>query len=88
MTFMTSRRKLKIKKSKLRGEISQGMICSEAELGLADKSEGILIFEADAVIGSLVCEHVAVASRLEGARTLPVQVAATTNVPLETKTES
>uniref|UniRef100_A0AAV1VD26 tRNA-binding domain-containing protein n=1 Tax=Peronospora matthiolae TaxID=2874970 RepID=A0AAV1VD26_9STRA len=78
-------RKLKIKKSKLRGEISQGMICSEAELGLADKSEGILIFEADAVVGSLVREHVAVASRLEGAHTLPVHVAATTDVPLETR---
>ncbi|CAH0515016.1 unnamed protein product [Peronospora belbahrii] len=57
-------KKLKIKKSKLRGEISQGMICSEAELGLADESDGIFIFEADARVGSLVIEHHTIASRL------------------------
>lgn len=55
---------VKIKKSKLRGEVSQGMICSEAELGLADESDGILIFDDDAPIGSLVQDWGAVASRL------------------------
>lgn len=30
------------------GVVSQGMLCSEAELGLADASEGILTFPADA----------------------------------------
>lgn len=38
---------LKIKRSKLRGEVSEGMICSLAELGLAQESEGIYIFESD-----------------------------------------
>lgn len=55
---------MKIKKSKLRGEVSQGMICSEAELGLADSSDGILILEDDAPVGSLVQDWGSVARRL------------------------
>lgn len=55
---------VKIKKSKLRGEVSQGMICSEAELGLALESDGILILEDDAPVGSLVQDWGSVASRL------------------------
>jgi phenylalanyl-tRNA synthetase beta chain len=38
---------LKIKKSKLRGSPSEGMICSLAELGLSKESEGIYIFGQD-----------------------------------------
>jgi phenylalanyl-tRNA synthetase beta chain len=38
---------LKIKKAKLRGVPSTGMICSLAELGLAKESEGIHIFEEE-----------------------------------------
>jgi phenylalanyl-tRNA synthetase beta chain len=38
---------LKIKRSKLRGVTSQGMICSLAELGLEKESEGIHIFTED-----------------------------------------
>ncbi len=41
----------KIKKAKLRGVESQGMICSAAELGLADSSEGIMPLAGDAPIG-------------------------------------
>ncbi|MFQ5480394.1 MAG: phenylalanine--tRNA ligase subunit beta [Thermodesulfobacteriota bacterium] len=33
----------KIKKSKIRGVVSEGMMCSESELGFAEQSEGILI---------------------------------------------
>ena len=33
----------KIKKSKIRGVVSEGMLCSESELGLADESSGIMI---------------------------------------------
>lgn len=35
----------KIKKAKIRGVESRGMICSEAELGLAERSDGILVLE-------------------------------------------
>jgi phenylalanyl-tRNA synthetase beta chain len=40
-----------IKKSKIRGEYSEGMMCSEKELGLSQESEGILILEGDYRIG-------------------------------------
>ena len=42
----------KIKKAKLRGVESQGMICSAAELGLADSSDGILALPLDAAVGA------------------------------------
>ncbi|MFV0423315.1 phenylalanine--tRNA ligase subunit beta [Oleidesulfovibrio sp.] len=38
---------LKIKKAKLRGQPSCGMICSESELGLSDESDGIMVLPAD-----------------------------------------
>jgi phenylalanyl-tRNA synthetase beta chain len=41
----------KIKKAKLRGVESFGMICSATELGLADASNGILPLSADAPVG-------------------------------------
>jgi len=42
---------LKIKKGKIRGQVSFGMCCSEAELGLADDAAGLLILPADAPVG-------------------------------------
>ena len=47
----------KIKKAKLRGEPSFGMICSEKELGLAEQSNGIMELPADAPIGVDVREY-------------------------------
>ena len=41
----------KIKKAKLRGVESRGMICSAAELGLAEYSDGIMPLPADAPVG-------------------------------------
>ncbi|OOZ44611.1 phenylalanine--tRNA ligase subunit beta [Solemya velum gill symbiont] len=42
----------KIKKAKLRGVQSLGMICSASELGLADSSDGIMPLPADAPLGT------------------------------------
>ncbi len=42
----------KIKRSKIRGEESAGMLCSEKELGLADDSAGIMILPPDYPLGT------------------------------------
>ncbi|MDF1582542.1 MAG: phenylalanine--tRNA ligase subunit beta [Methyloprofundus sp.] len=41
----------KIKKSKLRGELSFGMLCSEKELGIADDANGLMELADDAPVG-------------------------------------
>ncbi|NLV24058.1 MAG: phenylalanine--tRNA ligase subunit beta [Deltaproteobacteria bacterium] len=46
----------KIKKSKIRGCESQGMLCSEKELGLAEESAGILILPPGLPLGQPVFE--------------------------------
>lgn len=46
-----------IKKSKIRGEESQGMMCSEVELGIAEESQGILILPAEAPVGQSFAEY-------------------------------
>ena len=47
---------LKIKKSKLRGEESNGMLCSERELGLSDDHGTLMRLRADAKIGVPLAE--------------------------------
>lgn len=42
---------LKIKKAKLRGVESSGMLCSELELGLSDNHEGLMELPLDAAVG-------------------------------------
>ena len=36
---------LKINKSKIRGEVSMGMICAEDELGLGESHDGIMVLD-------------------------------------------
>lgn len=43
--------KLQIKKAKIRGVVSEGMICAEDEIGMGDKHEGILVLPDDAPVG-------------------------------------
>src|SRR6266487_798449 len=45
------RPKKKLKPSKIRGIPSNGMVCSERELGLSEEHEGILILPEDAPVG-------------------------------------
>ena len=47
---------IKIKKSKIRGVESEGMICSERELGLGDEHSGIWVLPAEAPLGKPVDE--------------------------------
>ena len=47
----------KIKKGKIRGEVSEGMICAEDEIGLGDSHEGIMVLDANAKSGQSASEY-------------------------------
>ncbi len=47
----------KINKSKIRGEVSEGMICAEDEIGLGNDHDGIMVLAADATIGSAAKDY-------------------------------
>ncbi len=47
---------LTVKKAKLRGAPSNGMICSEFEMGLSDEHDGILVLDDTAPVGASVLE--------------------------------
>jgi len=46
-----------IKKSKIRGQASEGMICSEDEVGLGKSHEGIMVLDASAIPGTPAAEY-------------------------------
>lgn len=48
---------MKIKKAKLRGVESFGMLCSAKELGLADTAEGLMVLPADAPLGKDIRDY-------------------------------
>ena len=48
--------KKKLKKAKIRGVVSVGMVCSERELGLSDEHEGILVLSPSAKVGQPLSE--------------------------------
>ena len=41
-----------LKRTKIRGVVSHGMICSSRELGLGDEHDGILVLDPDAPVGA------------------------------------
>ncbi|MFY0607411.1 MAG: phenylalanine--tRNA ligase subunit beta [Cyclobacteriaceae bacterium] len=45
-----------IKKAKIRGEASQGMLCAEDEIGLGSSHDGLLILETDLPNGTAISE--------------------------------
>ena len=47
----------KIKKGKIRGEVSEGMICAEDEIGLGTDHDGIMVLDADARVGQPAAEY-------------------------------
>lgn len=49
--YPTKGESFKIKKAKIRGEVSEGMICAEDEIGLGESHAGIMILPEDAPIG-------------------------------------
>ena len=51
-----------IKKSKLRGEPSEGMICAEDEIGLGSSHDGIMVLDPEAVPGTPASQYFKVES--------------------------
>lgn len=52
----------KIKKGKIRGEVSEGMICAEDELGLGKDHDGILVLSEEVATGTAAAQALGVAS--------------------------
>jgi len=46
-----------IKKSKIRGEVSEGMICAEDEVGLGSGHDGIMVLPDSAIVGTPASEY-------------------------------
>ena len=55
---------MKLKRSKIRGVVSNGMICSSRELGLGADHEGILVLDPDAPVGAPLAEVLGAGPRI------------------------
>ncbi|MDR0418791.1 MAG: phenylalanine--tRNA ligase subunit beta, partial [Prevotellaceae bacterium] len=55
--YFSSGEEIKIKKSKLRGVESQGMICAEDELGIGTSHDGIMVLKKDAPVGQPISTY-------------------------------
>ncbi len=51
-TLYEDEKEWKIKKAKIRGEVSEGMICAEDEIGLGNSHEGIMVLDDNATVGT------------------------------------
>ena len=54
--FPTEGESFEIKKSKIRGEVSEGMICAEDEIGLGKGHDGIVVLDDSAKVGTLAAD--------------------------------
>lgn len=64
----------KIKKSKIRGQVSMGMLCSEKELGLSEEAAGILILPPACALGQPLFEAL-------GVKDFQIEIGLTPNRP-------
>jgi len=55
--YPTGHDPIKIKKAKIRGEVSMGMICAEDELGLGTSHDGIMVLETDLPNGTPAAKY-------------------------------
>lgn len=53
-----------LKRTKIRGVVSHGMICSSRELGLGDEDDGILVLDPDAPVGVSLSEVLTTGDRI------------------------
>jgi len=56
-TLYPDERGFKIKKSKIRGEVSEGMLCAEDELGLGESHDGIMVLDSSAKVGMPAADY-------------------------------
>ncbi len=56
-TLYTAKGEIELKKTKIRGEISEGMICAEDELGLGYSHAGIMVLDVSAKTGTPASEY-------------------------------
>ncbi len=52
---------IRLKRAKIRGEVSEGMICAEDELGLGTDHSGIVVLPEDAPVGKPAAEYLELA---------------------------
>lgn len=52
----------KIKKSKIRGELSEGMVCAEDEIGVGSSHDGIMVLPTEAIPGTEASDYFKVES--------------------------
>lgn len=57
MLYPSEGEPFKIKKGKIRGEVSEGMICAEDEIGLGDGHDGIMVLDSTAVPGTPAADY-------------------------------
>jgi phenylalanyl-tRNA synthetase beta chain len=57
MLYPSEGEPFEIKKSKIRGQVSEGMICAEDEIGLGESHDGIMVLPADVKVGTSASEY-------------------------------
>ncbi|MBK9108841.1 MAG: phenylalanine--tRNA ligase subunit beta [Saprospiraceae bacterium] len=57
--FPLNGEKFTIKKGKIRGEVSEGMICAEDELGLGPSHDGIIVLDPSCIVGTPAAQTIA-----------------------------
>ncbi|MCX6247070.1 MAG: phenylalanine--tRNA ligase subunit beta [Bacteroidetes bacterium] len=56
-TLFFNEKEITIQRAKIRGELSEGMICAEDELGTGSSHEGILVLDPSAIPGTLAKDY-------------------------------
>lgn len=57
MLYPTDGDSFKIKKGKIRGEVSEGMICAEDEIGMGTSHDGIMVLKKNTEVGTKLSDY-------------------------------